>query len=304
VNPSSSKDRITGVILARNEGFRIASALLSLRPWTDQLLVLNDESTDDTAEISREAGATVIPVRHTIQFDGLRNLAVGPAVGDWIFYLDADEWVPPALGESLRGLVRQRGREFDAVSIPRRNYYCGTWIRHLGWFPDHQTRLLRKGSFRYGERIHWGPVVDGRVLALPPDPDMSIMHFSARDVHEHVRKINEFTLAEADALLSDGSMPSWREMVGQFAAELQRLLDEGQAWREGTLGLVLAFDSAFGGFLRHAKVWDLRRQRGELADEEPVPRSAADIVRFMAQTAQTRTGPFSSPGRGGSPGDL
>src|SRR5437868_5587725 len=85
--------QVTAVILARNEEAKIAECLRRLN-WCSQILVVDDSSTDRTAEIAREFGAEVIPVgpRAFGPFDGLRNLALPHVKGDWVLFVDADEW--------------------------------------------------------------------------------------------------------------------------------------------------------------------------------------------------------------------
>src|SRR5436190_10520936 len=93
---------ISACILARNEERRIEDALKSLLGWTEQILVIDNESEDGTVEIARRYGAVILTAPRAANFDAARNLAIEPAVGEWIFYLDADERVPARLGPVLR----------------------------------------------------------------------------------------------------------------------------------------------------------------------------------------------------------
>ena len=155
---------ITGCILARNEARRIEAAIQSLLRWTEQVIVLDNESEDGTADIARRYTEHVrtVPLSDGPSFDGLRNRAIDLATGDWIFYLDADERVPERLGQALRQLLQERGGEFEALIIPFRHYFCGAWVRHsFGWPGYTRPQLLKKGCFRYGERLHSGVEVQG-----------------------------------------------------------------------------------------------------------------------------------------------
>ncbi len=69
----------------------------------------------------------------------------------------------------IRRLVEERGPEFEAVAIPFRTFFCGKWIQHSGWWPGYtRPNLLKKGKFAYGERLHSGVEVDGRVGSTGP----------------------------------------------------------------------------------------------------------------------------------------
>src|SRR5437588_400689 len=114
---------ISACILARNEERQITDALRSLQEWTDQIIVIDNESEDRTVAIARGYTDTILTAPQASNFDAIRNLAIEHATGGWIFYLDADERVPYRLGQELRRLVRERGHEFEALIIPFRHYF-------------------------------------------------------------------------------------------------------------------------------------------------------------------------------------
>ena len=192
---------ITACILARNEGHRIEDALKSLQGWTVQIIVIDNDSKDDTAAIARRYGALVLFAPTSVQFDGIRNLAIEHAIGELIFFLDADERVPPALGQALQRLVRERGDEFEAMCIPFKHYFCGKWMQHSGWWPGYtRPQLLKKGRFQYGARLHSGVQVDGRTLDFPADdPNFAIVHYSYDDLNHYMTKLNRYTDGEAES---------------------------------------------------------------------------------------------------------
>jgi glycosyltransferase involved in cell wall biosynthesis len=291
---------ITGCILARNEEAQLDGALRCLQGWTDQLLVLDHESTDATAEIARRSTPHVIPVsapRGTACFDGLRNHAIEHATGDWIFFLDADERVPEALGRQLRQLVQERGAEFEALIIPFKNYFCGKWMEHSGWWPGYtRPQLLKKGRFYYNERLHSGVRVDGRTLYFPPDPALAIDHYSYTDLHQYLAKLNRYTDGEAESLRQDGQLHTWQAMLAHFTLDWQGYYERGRADQDGMHGFVLAFMSAFYRFASRAKLWDQRRLLGELRGPDPVPADLREMLEFMAQVVQHGPGDWLQPG--------
>src|SRR5438128_753154 len=129
--------KICACILARNEEHQIEDALKSLQGWTDQIIVIDNESEDGTVTVARRYTPHILSAPRATNFDAARNLAIDHARGDWLFYLDADERVPPRLGEALQHLVRERGHEFEALYIAFRHYFCGKWMEHSGWWPGY-----------------------------------------------------------------------------------------------------------------------------------------------------------------------
>jgi glycosyltransferase involved in cell wall biosynthesis/tetratricopeptide (TPR) repeat protein len=287
---------ITGCILARNEARRIEAAIQSLLGWTEQVIVLDNESGDDTAAIAHRYTEHVftVPPSEGPSFDGLRNRAIDLAIGDWIFYLDADERVPERLGQALRQLLQERGGDFEALVVPFRHFFCGAWVRNsFGWPGYTRPQLLKKGCFRNGERVHSGVEVQGRTLYFPAsDPELAIIHYSYDDLHHYLEKLNRYTDGEAESLLADGHSHSWQAMLAHFVHDWQAYYDLRRAGRDGMHGFVLAFFSAFYRFASRAKLWDLRRQRGDLLVDEPLPLDLREMLEFMAQVVQQGAEPW------------
>jgi glycosyltransferase involved in cell wall biosynthesis len=283
---------ITACTLARNEAHRIEGALESLRGWTDQVIVIDNESQDGTVALAREYADLILSAPRAANFDAARNLAIPHATGDWIFYLDADERVPAALGPVLLRLVSEHGQEFEALHLPFRHHFCGKWMEHSGWWPGYtRPQLLKKGRFRYNGRLHSGVQVDGRSLYFPADdPGLAIDHFSYRDLGHYLAKLNQYTDGEAENLRADGASHSWEAMVAHFVHDWQVYYERGRGDRDGMHGFVLAFMSASYRFIARAKLWELRRARGELLGPEKGPGSVAELLDFMGRVAAEGAG--------------
>jgi glycosyltransferase involved in cell wall biosynthesis len=279
---------ISACILARNEEGQIEEALRSLKPWVDQIIVIDNESEDRTAEIARRYADVVLTAPRTANFDALRNLARDVATGQWVFVLDADERVPPRLGKALRLLVQERGAEFEALFIPFKHYFCGQWIQHSGWWPGYtRPQLLKRGCFEYNPRVHSGARVSGRSLYFPADdPELAIIHYSYLNLRHYLTKANGYTDAEAEHLRTDGGSHAWQAQLANFVIDLQIYYERGRGDLDGMHGFVLAFMAGTYRFLARAKLWDLRRQRGELLGSDPVPSSVREMLEFMARVAQ------------------
>jgi RNA polymerase sigma factor (sigma-70 family) len=289
-----SEPTITACILTRNEEHRIEDALRSLQGWIDEILVIDNESEDGTVAAARRYTDRILTAPRAACFDAARNLAIEHAAGDWIFYLDADERVPPRLGQELRRLVREEGNDFEALLIPFKHYFCGAWIRHSGWWPGYtRPQLLKKGRFRYNERLHSGVQVDGRTLFFPADdPELAILHHSYDDLRHYLEKLNRYTDGEAESLLADGASHSWQAQLAHLVHDWQIYYERGRGDLDGLHGFVLAFMAGIYRFVSRAKLWDLRRQRGELSGPEPVPADLREILEFMARIVQEGAEPW------------
>src|SRR3989338_7813007 len=136
------------VILTKNEASRIRDCIESMR-WADEVLVIDDESTDSTVQVAESLGARVL--RRKMDLEGRhRNWAYAQARNEWVLSLDADERVTPKLAEEIQTAV-SNGSAYELYAIPRRNYIGDRWIRYGGWYPSQQLKLFKRSVFRWEE---------------------------------------------------------------------------------------------------------------------------------------------------------
>jgi glycosyltransferase involved in cell wall biosynthesis len=229
---------ITAAIIARDEERHIAHCLDTLA-WADALLVVLDERTRDrTGQIAEANGARVVSRAFTT-FPAQRNAALDLVTTPWVLFVDADERVPSALAREVCAAI-QEGERASAVGfwIPRRNYIWGGWIRHGGWYPDYQLRLLRVANARYDERrdVHELVCLDGTdgYLAEP------LIHYNYDRFVQFLAKQEAYSTLEADRLARAGTIPWPHSFVLQPYREFRRRFVSLQGYRDGWRGLVLA----------------------------------------------------------------
>ena len=262
-----AKVRISGIVNTRNEAQNIRYAVSSLTTWCDEVIVMDQESTDDTAAIARAAGATVLTHPHTGYVEAARQAAVDAAGGEWLMILDADEIVPPALGPILRGIA-QRGAA-DLVMIPRKNIILGRWLRYGQWWPNRKPRLFRRDAVEIRDVIHSGlvPRADARRLSIPGREDHALWHYSYDSFDDLMEKTNRYTTVEArqrKRLRRASVRGLFRGAVKSFWGEYIR----GGGLRDGSTGLSVAVIRAFYRFLIEVKTWDEPARLSRLAEYE------------------------------------
>ena len=233
---------ITGVVLARNEEANIVNCLRSFRPWVAEILLVDMESGNGTAELARPYVAEVLRHPLVANFDAARNIAIPEAGFDWLWFLDADERIPDATGRVVTQAVRDRGQEITAITIPFKCYFCGKWIKHCGWWPGYtMPRVLKRGHFRFADRLHGGVEFTGRELRLPPHPDLAIEHFSYRSINQYVEKFNRYTSTEAAYLAEQGQPRDWTVGVRAMMRDLWLYYEHNQGFLDGEYGWILSW---------------------------------------------------------------
>lgn len=153
--------RVCLVVIARNEAARIARLLDSVRPWVDEMLVLDTGSTDETAALAAAHGARVAHFAWCQDFSAARNRALELAGADWHLVLDADEWLI-AGGEALLAL-RDAAPSFVGTIALEDQFFDGQLHSSA------HSRLSRvlPGQVRYAGLVHEQPVHQLPLRDLP-----------------------------------------------------------------------------------------------------------------------------------------
>jgi len=243
---------ITFVVLTRNEAQRIGSCLGSVPP--DAPVVLYDaQSTDETRTIARRRGADVVvaPWRGFVES---RRAAAALVRTPWTFMLDADERLTPELAAELAAL--EPPPAVESYSVPRRNVFCGRWVRCAGWWPDRLVRLFRTGQASLSAtpgQLHekWSTPGDCIDLLSP------IEHESYRSLKEYAQRFGRYTSAEARAM-----QPSVAKAALAWALSPARalwLLGPRAGLRDGWRGAFIAVASAAYPAVAATKALSTRR---------------------------------------------
>ncbi len=276
-------------MLAKNEAARIADCLKSAE-WADELLVIDDDSADRTAEIAESLGARVL--KRKMDIEGRhRNWAHTQAKHEWVFSLDSDERVTPELAQEIKGLFSGNPAN-EIYTVPRRNYLGKHWIQRGGWYPSPQVKLFKPAVFRWEETtVHPRAISDKPWGKLQGD----LIHYSYRDIGDFIGKLNRQTTLETQKWVMDGrKMPTgkalWRT-IDRFYRSYW--LKKGK--EEGFLGYMI---SVFGGayqFLSFAKYWHAKNsassEAGPVANGAPRGKAAGDAGEQVAggQSPQSPT---------------
>jgi glycosyltransferase involved in cell wall biosynthesis len=242
---------LTVTVITHNESANLAAALESVR-WADEILVVDSESTDDTAAIARRFTERVI-VRPWPGYVAQKNFAADQAANDWILSLDADERVSPALADEIRRIVA--GAPASAgYRVPRVSFHFGRWIRSTDWYPDYQLRLYdRRRAAWTGRYVHESVRADGPVGELRGE----LQHHPYRDISHHLQTMDRYTTLAAKQLFEDGRRAGWIEilMLPRLAFFRNYILRGG--FRDGMPGLVISAMNAYYVGLKFAKLWEL-----------------------------------------------
>lgn len=237
------------VIITFNEERNIARCLASVREIADDIVVLDSFSTDRTEAIVRAAGARFFQHRFNGHIEQ-KNLAITHALNPFILSLDADE----ALDERLQRAVQAaKAGSADGYTMNRLTNYCGTWIKHGGWYPDRKLRLWdsRKGAWG-GSNPHDRYILKEGSSTEHLEGD--ILHYAFTTVEEHKRQAAYFSELAAKAKYAKGKRGSLLKVL--FAPVVKFVWDYifRLGFLDGYHGFVIARISAHAKYLRYTKL--------------------------------------------------
>jgi len=244
------------VVLTRNEERHIAACLDALQ-WGDELLVVDDFSTDGTVALAQERGARVM--RHQlVNFAAQRDYALSQAQGRWVFFVDADERATPELAAEVRQVIQQ-----DAPAgwwVPRRNIIMGRWMRGAGWSPDYQLRLMQRAQARYDpdRPVHELVLLDGEAGHL----QNPLTHYNYDRLSEFIARQNRYATLEAEARWRQGWRTRPHNLILQPLREFHRRYVTLQGYQDGGLGLLLCLLLAYYDGVAYWRLWRLARAGG------------------------------------------
>jgi hypothetical protein len=189
------------------------------------------------------------------------------AAGQWVLSLDADEALSGEIAAEILNAIKTAPEQVHGFSMPRLSRYLNRWIRHGGWYPDTKIRLVRRGCGHWvGDGLHERLEVSGSVGRL----EHPLLHYVYRDISDQVKTINRFSTVAA----------TYRNKPGSLAHLLLGLVHafgkffECAIWKLGLLdgapGFIIAVNSAFYVFLKHAKAWE----KGLPGNDNPIRKNS------------------------------
>jgi len=258
------------ILITKNESANIDACLASVA-FADEWIVVDAQSSDDTAERARRFGARVETTTDWPGFGAQKQRALDLASGTWVLAIDADERVSPELGASIRAAVAVAAGAGDGAAAPagyelsRLSRFGGRWIRHGDWYPDRVVRLFRRDRGRFSaDRVHERVEVGGRIGRLDGD----LLHHTMPTLEDALEKMNRYSSGRAADKVSRGQGGGLGPALvhGLWAFLRSYVLRRG--FLDGAAGFVVAAYVAEGTYWRYLKMAELARRLPEGGREE------------------------------------
>jgi glycosyltransferase involved in cell wall biosynthesis len=261
---------VSVVIACKDEEHHLESCVASVLHWADEILIADSGSTDCTREIAASLCETFpqtcrLVQREFINYGSFKSWASQQCRHDWVFVLDADERMTPALANEIDRALSSPV-PCNAYAVRFQHHFLGHPIRFGPWGRHRVVRLFRKSQCHFNQReVHESiEVPDGRVGRLVSP----VQHFTCSSLDRWFRKKIAYAVFRAKELAEQGRKagvldlairPILRFLVGYFL----RL-----GCLDGLPGLIVAIDDAFATYLKYVHLWELQQKRQSLPDQQ------------------------------------
>ena len=250
----SEKVPLSCVIITKNESLHIEPCLKSVYAWADEIIVVDDQSLDNTVDLARKYTDRVFSRKMDIE-GRHRNWAYSQAVNNWVLSLDADERVTEELKAEISEVLRSQTTH-SGFSIPRRNLLGNYWLRWGGQYPAAQLKLFKKDKFKWEEaHVHPRAFLDGSCGHLKGD----IIHYSWRDFAHFFDKVNSQSTLEAKKWIYSKRKMSLPHAIWRTVDRFFRRFFRKKGYKDGFYGFMVAISDSLYQILSYAKYWEMKR---------------------------------------------
>lgn len=250
-----NKFPLSVVVLTKNEESRIGACLESVK-WADEIIVVDDGSSDKTVEIAKAFTDKIFIKKMDIE-GRHRNWAYSQAKNNWVLSLDADEIVTPELKQEIIGVLKNNPQE-NGFTVPRRNYIGNYWVKYAGWYPAAQLKLFKKDKFRFEEaEIHGRVFMDEPCGHLKSD----IIHYTYRNLEDFLIKLNRQTTLEALKWHNQKKPMRLSRFIWRTVDRFIRIYLTKKGYKDGFIGFVVAFNAALYQFISYLKYQELKNAK-------------------------------------------
>ncbi|MDR1434712.1 glycosyltransferase family 2 protein [Candidatus Endomicrobiellum devescovinae] len=247
---------ISAYVLTKNEEKHIRECIESVK-WADEIVIVDDFSTDSTVEISKSMGCKVVQNKFEY-FGKQRNFALTQCSNGWVICLDADERITPELKEEIEQELRSTPRA-DAFIAPRKSKFINRWILHSGWYPDYRHPVLfNKNKMKYKDQlVHEDIEYNGKKVYFKGD----ILHYPYDSIKQFVKKSDFYTDLRSKEMFERGEKFKVLNLFVNPSVMFFKMYIIKKGFLDGLTGLILALlYSSFYTLMKYIKLWELENK--------------------------------------------
>lgn len=244
---------ISVTILTKNSQRRLDACLTALAEF-GEIIVLDTGSSDETAEITRSHPKVRFYTHPFIGFGALKNLAISYTKNDWVFSVDSDEIVTPALRRAIASLKLETSSVYQ---IRRHNFYNNRHINGCGWENDYVIRLFNKHTAAFSHhKVHERVIASGQSKTKTISGVLE--HYPFDNASELLRKLEHYSTLWSEQQKDKKRATVLTALTRSLLTFLKcYLLKKGFLY--GYEGLLISVSNASGVFYKYIKLYEIQK---------------------------------------------
>jgi len=245
--------RLSAIVLTHNASGTIKDVLSQLDKVADEVIIVDDNSDDDTTEIARKSVPKVKIIKHKLTNHGeQRNAGYDQATGDWLAWIDDDEIWDDKLVEEVKKIKELDGYGYDGFEFMFKTPVLGNVVED-----EWHMRLFRRGKGKNTPAFHTTVEMsaDSKIKRVK---NGHVLHLTWHGVEPWLRKHIFYSKMDADSYLERGLNVSPWKMIGMFFFVFLKRL---RLARFGISGITWAFAASTSWLFKACFLIEARQKR-------------------------------------------
>lgn len=245
--------RISAVVLTKNEEKNIRDCLKTLS-WCDEIVVVDDNSSDRTVDLAKKMGAKVFLHPLNNNFSQQRNFGLKKAKGDLVFFVDSDERVSEALAAEIKNKkIKMKKENIFGFYLKRRDFIFGRWLKFGETARVRLLRLARRKAGRWEGAVHEVLKIKGKTKELK-NP---LLHYPHPTTSQFLEKIDQYSTIRARELYGRRKKTNFFEIITYPVGKFLKNYFWNLGFLDGLPGFLHAVFMSFHSFLVRGKLWSI-----------------------------------------------
>ena len=243
------------LILTKNEEENIVSVIQNAKQCSQEVIIIDSGSTDDTVKLAKQQGAIIAFRAWDNNYAAQRNFAKEQTQADWILYLDADERITPELAKDIRRVIAANAKK--QYSLQRKSTAFGVKFNYGVLHPDWVPRLFPR------ESVSWIGLVHERPECVLPVEKLKghIEHYTYKDWKQWETKMSLYTTIWSKDAYDRGKRISLAGVFTHAAGGFFKMCFIKRGILDGWIGFYLSCFYFFYTALKYLKLYELQKNK-------------------------------------------
>lgn len=247
-------DILTVIILTKNEELNIEACVQNAQQVTEDVLIVDSGSTDNTVALAKANGARVVYRAWDNDFSAQRNFALEQTEAEWVLYLDADERLTMKLAKAIKQAVAKN--EAHSYLMQRKSVAFGKKFNYGVLKPDYVARMFKREHVHWVNKVHERPECSDSPIKL----DGYVEHYTYPNWEHYFTKFNQYTTIWAQNAYSNGKRTSIMAAYGHAVGAFFHMTVIKAGILDGSMGLVLCCNHFSYTLVKYLKLLELQKK--------------------------------------------